>query len=216
MLPDVLEEVVTKLKEFPGLGTRSSRKLALDLLELEDEKYDQLVSAMQHMREHIDFCSQCGFFAQKSSQNESSDTLLCSICQDSKRLTNQICVVEKPTDILLIEKSENYRGTYFVLGGLISPLDNVFPENTKINSLFDKRIPQLAASGVNEIELILFFRPGFNAEATTAYIKEKMRITGQVTLKLSKLAQGLPLYYNPDTLDQATMSLALSDRRSVE
>jgi recombination protein RecR len=214
MLPEVLEQVVSKLKEFPGLGTRSSRKLALDLLELEPQKYQELISSVQNMRDSIHFCSRCGFFAQ-AEQGKDPEKTLCSICNDGKRIQHQICVVEKPTDILLIERSENYRGTYFVLGGLISPLDNVFAEDTNISELFDSRLTEESIQSVGAAEVILFFRPGFNAEATTAYIKEKIASYSGVPITLSKLAQGLPLYYNPDTLDQATMSLALSDRREV-
>lgn len=213
MLPEVLETVVTKLKEFPGLGTRSSRKLALDLLELDQNKFDELITSVHTMRDSIHFCPRCGFFAQ-AKKGESQDTL-CSICSDAKRVNHQICVVEKPTDILLIERSENYRGTYFVLGGLISPLDNVFAEDTNISELFTTRLSEESLVAYGSAEVILFFRPGFNAEATTAYIKDKIALHKGVNITLSKLAQGLPLYYNPDTLDQATMSLALSDRREV-
>lgn len=212
MLPEVLEEVVEKLKAFPGLGTRSSRKLALDILDLEQDQYTEWVAAMTKMRSEIQFCERCGFFA---SRDKTESAILCSLCRDSRRNPRQICVVEKPTDILLLERSENYRGQYFVLGGLISPLDNVFAEDTHINELFATRIPQTETKPEEDIEIILFFRPSFNADATTAYLKEKIALIQNKVIKLSKLAQGLPLYYNPDTLDQATMSLALSDRREV-
>lgn len=214
MLPEVLEEVVSKLKMFPGLGVRSSRKLALDFLQLEKDEYTDLAESIQKMRDEVCFCSKCGFFATKS-KTESADNVLCSICSDPKRDDRKICVVEKPTDVLLIEKSQNYNGHYFVLGNLISPLDNVFAENTNIAELFEKRLPPYTNKN-QTIELILFFKAGFSSEATTAYIKERISKMSNIHIQLSKLAQGLPLYYNPDTLDQATMSLAISERKSVE
>jgi recombination protein RecR len=219
MLPNVLEDVVTKLKEFPGLGTRSSRKLALDILDLDPEQYDAWVDAMTKMRNEIGFCDQCGFFASLGTAGALVDgdqaRILCAICNDRKRNPKQICVVEKPTDVLLIERSENYSGLYFVLGGLISPLDNIFAEDTAINELLTTRLSSVKLESDEHIEVILFFRAGFSADATTAYIKEKLLHISSVPVVVSKLAQGLPLYYNPDTLDQATMSLALSDRREV-
>jgi recombinational DNA repair protein RecR len=213
---------------------------------------------------------------------------LCQICQDSHRNPFQICLVEKPTDILNIEKSQIYQGFYHVLNKLISPLDKVFVENTTLSELFEHRLPFLLQTIENlnkstfsqddqkidecdetwqdqienetfltqnlkteienndkntaksdkpkldtenkqlanstgkfvkhklEIELILFFKTGFSAEATTAYLREKIYQEGwQDNIKITKLAEGLPLYYNPDNLDQATMIKALEDRKNL-
>lgn len=113
-----------------------------------------------------------------------------------------------------MEKSQIYRGYYHVLDALISPLDNIFAENTRIGELFEHRLHTLSAQG--EVELILFFKAGFAGEATMAYIKELLKERGlDRKIKISRLAQGLPMYYNPDTLDQATMARALEDRRVV-
>jgi recombination protein RecR len=206
MLPKAMQELADKLKYFPGVGTRSSQKLALDVIHLEPEKYDELIHAFNQARNEVGFCRQCGFFAQKDQ--------LCEICADQTRNKSQICIVEKPTDVISMEKSQIYRGYYHVLDALISPLDNIFAENTRIGELFEHRLHALSAQG--EMELILFFKAGFAGEATMAYIKELLKERGlSHKIKISRLAQGLPMYYNPDTLDQATMARALEDRRVV-
>jgi recombination protein RecR len=206
MLPKAMQDLADKLKYFPGVGTRSSQKLALDLIHLTPEKYDELIVAFNQARTDVGFCDQCGFFAQKSK--------LCEICSDQTRNRAQICLVEKPTDVISMEKGQIYRGYYHVLNALISPLDNIFAENTRIGELFEHRLGALTKSG--DVEVILFFKAGFAGEATTAYIKELIKDRGLTEkIKISRLAQGLPMYYNPDTLDQATMARALEDRRVV-
>jgi recombination protein RecR len=206
MLPKAMQDLSDKLKYFPGVGTRSSQKLALDVIHLDGQKYDELMSAFAHARTEVGFCEQCGFFAQKGK--------LCEICSDQTRNKTQICLVEKPTDVISMEKSQIYRGYYHVLDALISPLDNIFAENTRIGQLFEHRLGQLTQ--VTNLEIILFFKAGFAGEATTAYMKELLKQKNLDTkVKITRLAQGLPMYYNPDTLDQATMARALEDRRVI-
>jgi recombination protein RecR len=206
MLPKAMQDLADKLKYFPGVGTRSSQKLALDVIHLSPEKYEELINAFNQARTEVGFCSQCGFFSQKNK--------LCEICGDQTRNKTQICLVEKPTDVISMEKSQIYRGYYHVLNALISPLDNIFAENTRIGELFEHRLNDLTKLG--DMEVILFFKAGFAGEATTAYIKEMIKDRDMTNdIKISRLAQGLPMYYNPDTLDQATMARALEDRRIV-
>ena len=210
MLPKPLFDLALKLQYFPGVGVRSSQKLALDLLELEPAKYAELLEALSSVRSQVKFCSQCGFFAQEGSTGGK-----CEICLDQRRKPKQICLVEKPTDVLTVEKSEIFKGHYHVLENLISPLDNVFAEHTTLGQLVE-RIRTLLDTPGSTVELILFFKAGFSGEATTAYLKDLLSergLTQQVTI--TRLAQGLPMYYNPDTLDQATMVRALEDRREV-
>lgn len=209
MLPKSLDDLASKLQYFPGVGVRSSQKLALDLLELPVEKYDELIQSISTVRDNISFCQECGFFA-----DSSSDHGLCDICSTKTRKGYQLCLVEKPTDVLAIEKGQVFKGRYHVLGNLISPLDNIFAEHTTLGDLFDRRLPDILKQHKKEVELILFFKPGFSGEATTAYIKDILAGQGLTeTVKITRLAQGLPMYYNPDTLDQATMVRALEDRR---
>lgn len=205
MLPESISNLAQTIRNIPGLGVKSSQKMAIDLLQMNQENFQNLVEAMTKTRQKIGFCKRCGFFAEGN---------LCNICSNANRNTHQICIVEKPTDVLSLEKSEIYHGTYSVLNKLISPLDNIFAENTRINNLIET-LSETTLDG-KEIELILFLRPSFAAEATVAYIKETIRNRGLYqNIKITKMAQGLPLYYNPDTLDSGTMIRALEDRKIV-
>lgn len=221
MLPPALEKLTENFKKFPGVGFRSSQKLALDVLSMKDEDFSEFLQSISSVKELVKFCTNCGFFAEGD---------LCEICSNNRRSNFQICLVEKPTDVISLERSEIYKGKYHVLQSLISPLDNIFPENTNIPELLNTRIPKLLLEldpdqgvapqskdfRVDKIELILFFKAGFSAEATTAYLKEAISSSGWGDkVEITRLAQGLPLYYNTDTLDQATMVRALEDRREV-
>jgi recombination protein RecR len=211
MLPTPIQDLSDKLRYFPGIGSRSSQKLALDVMHLSDEKFGELVVALADAREKVGFCPKCGFFSETEN--------LCAICTNTTRNIMQICLVEKPTDVITMERGQIYRGYYHVLNHLISPLDNIFAENTTVGRLFDVRLSGLFGEGLKggkNVELILFFKAGFASEATTAYIKERITESGFADrIKITRLATGLPLYYNPDTLDQATMARALEDRREV-
>lgn len=221
MLPESIENLAEKLRFFPGIGLRSSLKMAIDVLQLPQEKFDDLEKSLAEIRDKVKFCENCGFFAQNGGENTNSDAsldgkILCEICKNKSRNTLQICLVEKPTDVITIEKSQVYRGFYHVLNNLISPLDNIFAENTTLSDLVDHRLPELLKLSQHEIELILFFKAGFASQATTAYLQEFLKQKGlDKKVKITRLAQGLPLYYNPDTLDQATTAKALEDRREV-
>lgn len=206
MLPESIENLAEILRSFPGVGKRSSQKLALDILHLDQEHFENFTKATQTVREKVKFCHNCGFFAEDE---------LCNICQDSSRNKAQICVVENPTDIISVEKSNIYHGSYHVLDNLISPLENIFAENTNLPTLFT-RIEKDLKNTTKNIELILFLKAGFESEATTAYLKEVIKQKKwKDKVNITRLAQGLPLYYNTDTLDQATMVKALEDRRNV-
>ena len=206
MLPESILELAQRLRTIPGLGVKSSQKMSLDILQMKEIDYLELSNAMKTVRAKVHFCRICGYFAEGE---------VCEICSSDRRRDNQICIVEKPTDVIALEKSEIYSGVYHILGKMISPLDNVFAENTTVDGLV-KKIVELVNIQKKEVELIFFLKPGFSAEATTVYIKE---ILTQKNLgagvKITRLAQGLPLYYNPETLDTATMVRALEDRRTV-
>jgi recombination protein RecR len=240
MLPDSLQTLAQNFKLFPGVGTRSSQKMALDALQMKDEDFNQFIKSLYQAKQKVKFCHNCGFFAdidqqptEDKNQNSSQNKLLCQICLDPNRDQNQICIVEKATDVLVMEKSETFRGKYFVLQKLISPLDNIFPEDTNISYFINTYLPNVNSNlsplkpplpqpktttqNHSQIELILFFKAGFSADATTLYLKESIsdQLHFAQKIKISRLAQGLPLYYNPDTLDKATMIKALEDRKNI-
>jgi recombination protein RecR len=206
MLPILIQEVADEFRLFPGVGRKNAQKLALDILNLDPEKFDQLSKLMQAMRQQVHFCQNCGFFAQQQ---------ICEICTGKNRQDSLICLVENPVDILTLEKAETYKGKYFVLEKLISPLDNVFPENTKIFDLFNRRIQEVLKTS-EKVELIVFLKNSFASESTIAYLKEyivSQNLSSKVVL--TRMAQGLPLYFNPESVDSATVSKALIGRTSV-
>jgi recombination protein RecR len=204
MLPQSLIELSHSLKKIPGIGQKSSQKLAIDLLQLPVEEYHEFIKNLDDTRCNVEFCKQCGFFAEGH---------LCKICSSSIRDQYQICLVEKPTDPIPLEKSEIYRGVYHVVNKLISPLENIFPEHTNTQKLID-RIIELTSKNEKEVELVLFLKPSFSADTTIAYIRDVLSNKGILgKVKITKLATGLPLYYNTDTIDQATMVRAFEDRK---
>jgi recombination protein RecR len=210
MLPAQIEEVSTEFRKLPGVGVRGSQKIALDILQLNSDNFVSFLQSLENMRKEVTFCSNCGFFAEKT-----SNLPLCNICKDASRLNHQICLVEKATDIITVEKSQSFRGVYHVLEKLISPLDNIFPQDTKLNELLEHRlISELPKSPI--IELIIFFKQGFSADATTAYLVERLKQMGlSEKVKITKLAQGLPMYFNTETLDSETLSRAIQDRKEI-
>jgi recombination protein RecR len=203
MLPSSILSLSEKIKLLPGIGTKSSQKMSIDLLQISDLDFKELILTLQNTRSKIRFCKNCGFFAEKN---------LCEICSSESRNPRQICIVEKVTDVISLEKSEIYKGTYHVLNRLISPLDNVFAQDTTINELVE-RISSLKKKN-SPIELILFLKSSFSSDATVAYIKEVLKHK-KLSVSITKMAQGLPLCYNPDTLDSATIVRALEDRRKA-
>jgi len=223
MLPNEISALTQSLQKFDGLGFKSSQKLALDILELDPEDYANFLENIELVRKQVRLCSQCGFFASKNENQK--DKCICEICANSSRNKFQICLLEKPTDVIAMEKSNVFRGQYQILKKLISPLENHFVEDTNLNYFLQKRLPNLVQElqqkqklypELEKIELILFFKTGFAAEATTAYLKEVLATKPwKKLIKISELAQGLPLYYNPQALDQATMTKAILDRKNI-
>jgi recombination protein RecR len=205
MLPEPIANLAQSFRKLPGIGIKSSQKMAIDILQMKEDELELLLLSINETRSKVKFCQKCGYF---------SENFLCNICSNDNRNHTQICIVEKPTDIIALEKSEIYRGVYHVLEKLISPLDNIFANNTTVDKLLTT-VKEGVAEG-KELELILFLKPGFAGQATTIYIKELLTNNNLMnSVKITRLAQGLPLYYNPDTLDNATMIRAIEDRREV-
>jgi recombination protein RecR len=217
MLPESITSVTDILMRFPAVGRRSSQRIALQILEQSDTEFDHLIEQLQKMKQSVTFCPTCSFFSQNN--------LECDICRDHSRSVLQICILEKGTDVIALEKSLSYHGRYQVLSRLISPLDNIFADNTNLPQLFTRienivdKIRQgqvTSRSPLPYLELIFFLQPSFNAEATLAYVREKIQDKGwSEFVRLSKLAQGLPSFYNVDTLDQETLSKSIEGRIAI-
>jgi recombination protein RecR len=208
MLPDSLLLAVDKIYNLGGIGKKSAQKIALQILQLNQENFNDFILSLEEMKNNISYCTNCGFFSTKD---------LCNICLDSSRNTDQICLVESQIDVINMEKSLIFKGKYFVLERLLSPLENIFVQQTKIPNLLEKIETKFTDPlNSNKLELIVFLRQNFNSDTTLAYIKDALNSKPYFSsIKFTKLAEGLPLYYNPDTLDQATMIKALEDRKEI-
>lgn len=202
MLPESITHFSDTLRTLPGVGKRSSQKLALDILALSQESYIELLRKMEEMREKVRYCEISGVL---------SETPVSPMLSDSKRNQNLICVVQDPTDVLSVEKSGIFTGTYHVLFQLINPLENIFVDDTTIPKL----ITRIEKSDT-VVELVFFLRTSFAAEATIAYIRKALQEKSlDKKVKMTRLAQGLPLHFSTEYLDQATMVKAFEDRREV-
>src|SRR5450432_3157114 len=197
MLPDSIAQLIAGLAKLPGVGPRSAERSALHLVQTDSAIVKQLSDVMVHAREKIQFCTTCGSLTEKSP---------CSICEDSRRDSSLVCVVERAVDILSVEKSGTFRGKFHVLGGKISPLDGVEPEDLKIADL-EKR---LTSEPIKEI--IIALGTDVEGDATSFYLAKRLARTG---LKISRIAYGLPAGSGLEFADELTLSRALEGRREM-
>jgi recombination protein RecR len=197
MLPDSITTLIAALGKLPGVGPRSAERIALHLVQTESGMVKQLAHAIVTARERIQFCTTCGALTEKSP---------CRICDDARRDGSLICVVERAVDILSIEKSGTYRGKFHVLGGKISPLDGVEPEDLRIAEL-EKR---LTAEPIKEVVIAL--GTDVEGDATSNYLAKRWARPG---LKISRIAYGLPAGSGLEYADELTLSRALEGRREM-
>lgn len=196
--PEPVRELVGELKRLPGIGPRSAERIAVWLLQSAKADPAALAGALLTARETVRPCPVCGFFATEAG---------CCVCDDPKRDDRMLCVVEQATDVLPLERSGSFRGRYHCLGGKLSPLDRVSPEDLRIPSLL-RRI-EAAADG---IEVILALGSDVEGEATANYLVELLR--GK-NCRLTRIAQGLPAGGGLEHADELTLMRAMQGRRSV-
>jgi len=197
VLPDSITTLIAALAKLPGIGPRSAERIALHLVQSDSAAVKQLAGAILLAREKIQLCTTCGALTEKSP---------CSICDDSRRDASLVCVVERAVDILSIEKSNAFRGKFHVLGGRISPLDGVEPEDLRIAEL-EKR---LAHEPIREIVIAL--STDVEGDATSAYLAKRL---ARANLKISRIAYGLPAGSGLEFADELTLSRALEGRREM-
>jgi recombination protein RecR len=197
MLPDSITQLVAALAKLPGVGPRSAERIALHLVQMDSALVKQLADSIVIAREKIQFCTTCGSLTEKSP---------CPICEDSRRDATLVCVVERAVDILSVEKSGSFRGKFHVLGGKISPLDGVEPEDLKISDL-EKR---LALEPIKEI--IIALGTDVEGDATSNYLAKRLARAG---LKISRIGFGLPAGSGLEFADELTLSRALEGRREM-
>jgi recombination protein RecR len=195
--PAALKRLIGELKRMPGVGPRSAERIALWMVQRRDARSAEIAQAIAEVTAEVHPCERCGFFATQA---------LCEICADEARDPALICVVENPTDILPIERTGVFRGRYHTLGGRLSPLEHVGPEDLRIDALVQRvRVEQ-------PTEVILALGAEVEGEATASYLAELLR---DFPVSLTRIAQGLPAGGGLEFADEVTVSRALSGRRKV-
>ncbi len=198
MYEGAVQDLIDELGRLPGVGPKSAQRIAFHLLAAEPADVERLAATMRRMKNDVRFCRICG------NVTESEE---CAICRDPRRDTSLICVVEEPKDVLAVERTREFRGRYHVLGGAISPIDGVGPDDLRIREL----LVRLQDGAVTE--LILATDPNLEGEATATYLARLIRPMG---LAVSRLASGLPVGGDLEYADEVTLGRAFSGRRLVE
>lgn len=196
-LPPSLDALIRALSRLPGIGPRSAERIALHLVQGDPSEARRLIESIRQAREQIRFCDPCGAL---------TETSPCAICSDASRDRGLLCVVERPVDVFNIEKAGVFRGLYHVLGGKISPLDGVEPEDLRIAELEAR----LKAGTVRE--LILALSTDVEGDATSYYLAKRL---GRPELKITRIAYGLPAGSGLEYADELTLSRALEGRREL-
>lgn len=196
-LPDSITALIAALGKLPGIGPRSAERIALHLVQADTDSVKYLAAVILNAREKIKFCGICGSLTEQSP---------CSICTDTRRDAALICVVERAVDILSIEKTASFRGKFHVLGGKISPLDGIAPEDLRISDLENR----LQHEPVREIVIAL--GTDVEGDATSHYLAKRL---ARPNLKISRIAYGLPAGSGLEFADELTLSRALEGRRDM-
>jgi recombination protein RecR len=192
-----VEQLAEQFSRLPGIGRKTAHRLALYILKMSRDEVVTLAKALVNVKDKVRYCSVC------SNITESDP---CSICSNTKREQLFICVVEEPHDVIAIEKTHEFKGLYHVLGGALSPLDGIGPDDLKIKELL-QRLSQAAIE-----EVILALNPNVEGEATTLYLSRLLKPLG---IKITRIARGLPVGSDLEFADEATLSRALEGRIAV-
>ena len=195
--PESLSNAINSFKRLPGIGEKSAERFALSILDLDEEDIEEFTNSIKACKEQLHRCKTCGHLTDKEE---------CSICTDSLRKNNTICVVEDYKSVFMFEKSGSFQGKYHVLNGLISPMDGIYPEDININSLLSR------LEGIDDAEVIVALKPTIEGETTTLYIK---KILSDKNIKVSRLSYGIPMGVDIDYLDSITLDRALLDRKEI-
>lgn len=196
-----VQRLVTELSKLPGVGSRTAQRLAFHILRAPAEDATALSEAIREVKERIRLCDSCFNL---------TDEQRCRICQDPRRDQSLICVVEEPSDVIPMERTHEYHGVYHVLGGALSPIDGVDPEDLKLAELFER----VTAANASVQEVVLATNPTTTGEATALHIAEELRRRApEVTV--TRLASGLPVGSDLEYADEVTLGKAFAGRRAV-
>jgi recombination protein RecR len=194
-----VQRLITELSKLPGVGGRTAQRLAFHLLRASDDDALALANAITDVKQLIGLCETCFNLAEGPT---------CRICEDPRRDPEVICVVEDPSDVISIERTHEFRGRYHVLGGALSPIDGVDPEDLKIQELYDR------VQNDHTREVVIATNPTTTGEATALHIAEALRTQSPDT-KVTRLASGLPVGADLEYADELTLGRALAGRRAV-
>jgi recombination protein RecR len=197
MYEGAIQDLIDALGRLPGIGPKSAQRIAFHILQSDSEVASALVDSIRTVKERVKFCIHCGNVSEESE---------CRICRDPRRENSSICVVEESKDVIAIERTREFRGKYHVLGGAISPIDGIGPEQLRIRELMTR----LADSEI--IEVILATDPNLEGEATATYLSRLIKPMG---IKVSRLASGLPVGGDLEYADEVTLGRAFEGRRDV-
>jgi len=198
MYEGIIQDLIDELGKLPGIGPKSAQRIAFHLVQSERVDVNRLVEVLRLVKEKVRFCSSCFNVAEED---------LCKICRDPRRENSTICVVEESKDVVAIERTREFRGKYHVLGGAISPIDGVGPEQLRIREL----LARLSDSNITEV--IIATDPNLEGEATATYLARTIKPLG---IKISRLASGLPVGGDLEYADEVTLGRAFEGRRSLE
>lgn len=194
----IVENLIEQLSKLPGIGRKSAQRLAFFIMSMSDNEARGISDAIVTLKENARFCSRCFNI---------TDAELCDICSDSLRDAAKICVVEEPSNLIVIERTRSYRGLYHVLLGTLSPLDGLTPERLKIRELIER-----VGRGDGIEEVILATNPNTKGEATAQYISDLLKPLG---VRVSRIAYGLPIGGDIEFADEVTLAKSLEGRRDL-
>ena len=198
MYEGIIQDLIDELGRLPGVGPKSAQRIAFHIIQSDRVDVTRLAEVLKTVKERVKFCSICGNISEEE---------LCKICRDPRRDKASICVVEESKDVLAIEKTREFKGSYHVLGGAISPIDGVGPENLRIKELMTR----LAETTISEV--IIATDPNLEGEATATYLTRLIKPLG---IKVSRLASGLPVGGDLEYADEITLGRAFEGRRSYD
>jgi recombination protein RecR len=198
MYEGAVQDLIDELGRLPGIGPKSAQRIAFHVLSADSADVERLAAILRRVKVDVRFCRICGNVAEADE---------CRICRDPRRDVTMICVVEEPKDVLAVERTREFRGRYHVLGGAISPIDGVGPDDLRVRELLQR----LANGTVTE--LILATDPNLEGEATATYLARLIKPMG---VTVSRLASGLPVGGDLEYADEVTLGRAFSGRRTVD
>lgn len=197
MYPDSIRKTIESFKSLPGIGEKTAERLAFSLINFDKDELTDFADAIVSVRDNLTYCTECGNI---------SETNVCNICSDKERNSKVLFIVEKIKDVPLFEKMNVFKGKYHVLGGLISPLDGIGPEDINLSKLLER----IEKDSVEEI--ILALKPSIEGETTMQYIK---RILDDRDVKITKIATGIPIGTEIEYIDPMTLEFAFEERKNI-